>query len=162
MKLPVFIDFEASSLRVDSYPIEVAWNNQSGTIHSFLINPSHYPDDWNDWDPRAEALHGLTREYLKQHGQPPVDVARQLQDDLPKTLYSDAPDFDAFWLDRLFISANIKNNYIIKDATVLLERLDPDYYRYHDIARRRAGKPHRAAQDVAYLVNLYTECSDLY
>lgn len=56
--LPTFIDFEASSLRDTSFPIEVAWNN--GTeIESYIIRPAF---DWSDWDYNAEGLHGLSRE----------------------------------------------------------------------------------------------------
>ena len=42
--IPSFIDFEASSLTVKSYPIEVAWNLEDGTIESHLISPAGVPD----------------------------------------------------------------------------------------------------------------------
>src|SRR5947209_5891700 len=38
--LPPFLDFEASSLRSASYPIEVAWSHPDGSIESHLISPA--------------------------------------------------------------------------------------------------------------------------
>jgi hypothetical protein len=47
----VFLDFEASSLAKDSYPIEVGWVFEGGTgAESWLIRPA---PDWTDWDPNA-------------------------------------------------------------------------------------------------------------
>jgi len=51
---PKFIDFEASGLSDESYPIEVAWNNVDGTVESYLIN-TDCVTDWIYWDPNAEA-----------------------------------------------------------------------------------------------------------
>ena len=43
----VFLDFEASSLSKDSYPIEVGWAGEDGSTEAHLIRPA---PDWTDWD----------------------------------------------------------------------------------------------------------------
>ena len=82
MSLPLFIDFEASSLSGKSYPIEVAWSDREGNIESWLINPEHYPASWTDWNPGSERLHGLSRAYLAEHGTPPLKVAQRMNEQL--------------------------------------------------------------------------------
>lgn len=55
---PCFIDFEASSLEHNSYPIEVAWSDADGRIESWLIDTSGVPS-WTDWDDRVQqGMHG--------------------------------------------------------------------------------------------------------
>ena len=49
----VFLDFEASSLSDDSYPIEVGWVFEDGRTEAHLIRPA---PAWTDWDPAAEAI----------------------------------------------------------------------------------------------------------
>lgn len=48
----VFLDFEASSLSKQSYPIEVAWVFEDGRSEEYLIRPAPI---WTDWDSAAEA-----------------------------------------------------------------------------------------------------------
>lgn len=43
--MKVFLDFEASSLSDQSYPVEVAWVFQDGRTESHLINPA---PEWVD------------------------------------------------------------------------------------------------------------------
>ncbi|BCO32055.1 hypothetical protein TspCOW1_21580 [Thiohalobacter sp. COW1] len=105
MDLPRFLDIEASSLGRDSYPIEIAWSTPDGEIESYLINPYQIPD-WTDWDPAAEAIHGLSRRYLRDHGEDPKLVAGRIQAALAgQPVYSDAPEYDQGWLETLFRDA---------------------------------------------------------
>ncbi len=61
-----FLDFEASGLGPDSYPIEVAWGFFGiETTFSYLIRPAEH---WTDWDPVAEDLHELSRATLFEAG----------------------------------------------------------------------------------------------
>ncbi|MFW5828964.1 MAG: hypothetical protein ACOCXA_01770 [Planctomycetota bacterium] len=100
--LPCFIDCEASSFRRDSYPLAVAWSLPDGHIERLLIDPSPIPH-WQDWDPAAEAIHGLDRERLRRNGWHPAYVAERLREDLlGRDVYSDAAAFDEHWLRRLF------------------------------------------------------------
>ncbi len=159
MSLPRFIDFEASSLSGKSYPIEVAWSDQEGQIESWLINPEHYPANWIDWDPDSERLHGLSRAYLAEHGTPPLTVAQRMNEQLrDQRLYSDAPEYDGFWLRRLFDSVSLEATFELADATRLLHSLHPEYVRFSEKAREKSGGIHRATFDVNYLVELYRFC----
>jgi hypothetical protein len=102
MKYPVFLDIEASGLSDRSYPVEIAWNNGDGKVSSFLINVALVPG-WTHWDPNAEKLHGISRKTLEEDGVDPDAACHVLLTELKgKTVYSDASEFDQFWLDRLF------------------------------------------------------------
>jgi hypothetical protein len=98
-----FIDFEASSLAERSYPIEVAWIFADGTYESHLIRPAA---KWIDWDPEAEAIHGLSREHLMAEGEPHEHVARRMVEALAgHELCASAPSWDGKWLSALLRAA---------------------------------------------------------
>ena len=92
----VFLDFEASSLTKAAYPIEVGWVFETGEGESHLIRPA---DDWLDWDPAAEAVHGLARDRLVREGVPHDAVARRMVEVLSgHALHASAPSWDGKWL----------------------------------------------------------------
>ena len=132
---PVFLDCEASSLhRLDSYPIEVAWGFPNGEVESHLIDPAAYPADWLDWDPAAQAVHGLSRAYLRAHGQAPEDLAEAIEQALAgQAVYSDAPAFDNFWLRRLFQAVERDCPIECRPIEQLLRPLLPAHYFYFDL-----------------------------
>ncbi len=102
-----FLDFEASSLAEGSFPIEVAWVDQSGQGERYLIRPA---SDWTDWSGEAEMLHGIGRQELIRHGTPCVQVARRVVKVLAADgalVFSDSPQFDGRWLHRLLAAAGI-------------------------------------------------------
>lgn len=100
-----FLDFEASSLGDDSYPIEVGWVFEDGSEEQHLIRPA---PGWTDWDESAEALHGLSRERLEREGEPHDQVARRLLDVLsPHIVYVSAPSWDGKWLSVLLRAAGL-------------------------------------------------------
>ncbi len=72
--MPVFLDFEASSLGERSYPIEVGWVFADGAGEAHLIRPA---PEWTDWDPAAERIHGIGRGQLMATGTPYGEVARR-------------------------------------------------------------------------------------
>ena len=101
----VFLDFEASSLRKNGYPIEVGWVFEDGTSENHLIRPA---PDWSEWDPKAEAVHGIGRAELEAQGEPHDTVARLMVDSLaPYRLYASAPSWDGKWLSLLLRSAGL-------------------------------------------------------
>ena len=166
--LPTFIDFEASSLRSASYPIEVAWNRPDGTIEAYLISPAGIPR-WMDWSPEAEKLHGISRATLLTTGKPPAWICRRLHHQLTGTVvYSDEPDYDGAWLTELFAASYAgAPTFTIQSADDLLMRLlgprfgsriqaQPHLEAMKQTARRQVAGRHRAAWDVQYLVTLYT------
>ncbi|CAN7238639.1 hypothetical protein LJR219_000941 [Phenylobacterium sp. LjRoot219] len=111
----VFLDFEASSLGPDSYPIEVGWAGEDGSLESWLIRPA---PDWTDWDPTAEALHGLSRERLLAAGQPLEAVARRALEALSDhEVYVSAPSWDGKWMSVLLRAAGLPRHALrLKDV----------------------------------------------
>lgn len=105
-----FIDFEASSLGRHGYPIEVAWVLEDGTAETYLLRPLEV---WTDWDPAAEAVHGISREQLLQQGSPADVVANRLIDALGgHEVFASAPSWDGKWLSLLLRSAGLPRHAI--------------------------------------------------
>ncbi|MBS9719524.1 transcriptional regulator [Tianweitania sp. BSSL-BM11] len=101
----VFLDFEASSLSKKSYPIEVAWVTESGEAFTSLLRPIR---DWTDWSADAEQIHGLSRERLRDEGQPANEVAHLMVKALKgHDLYASAPSWDGKWLSVLLRAAGL-------------------------------------------------------
>ncbi len=149
--LPSFLDFEASSF--DGQPIEVAISTADGEIRSWLIRPA---PGWTDWSPKAEALHGISREMLARDGVPVRDVARLLNLALAdRVVYSDSPEFDEWWCRQLFEAAGEEMHFSIGHAGFVIPDVPRRNAKIEREARRRAGPAHRAARDVAFLVEFY-------
>jgi hypothetical protein len=95
----VFLDFEASSLAKDSYPIEVGWIFEDGTAASFLIKPA---PDWTDWSSESEEIHGISRSMLENEGMSVEAVANEMLSSLAgHELYASAPSWDGKWMSVL-------------------------------------------------------------
>ncbi len=151
-----FIDVEASGLGPQSWPIEVGWVFSTGDARSVLIRPA---DNWSmtAWEKSAEALHGITPPTLVTSGREPLDVALILNAALGgAVVYSDAPDYDSFWLFRLYDAAGVKPNYRLNDLGDLLRPLwDRQPRELVDLASEEAPHTHRAAADVLHLQTMY-------
>lgn len=101
----IFLDFEASSLGRDGYPIEIGWAAEDGSSEACLIRPA---PEWTDWDPAAERVHGLTRERLCLEGAPHDEVARRALDVLAgHRLFVSAPSWDGKWMSVLLRAAGL-------------------------------------------------------
>lgn len=113
----VFLDFEASSLDKESYPIEVGWIFASGGEESHLIKPA---PSWTDWSAESEATHHLTREQLMAKGTPHDVVARHMLDVLSgHALFATAPSWDGHWLSRLLRAAGLPRHALrLQDTDV--------------------------------------------
>jgi hypothetical protein len=169
--IPCFLDFEASSLSMESYPIEVAWNLEDGTIESHLISPAGIAD-WTEWDAEAEKIHGIRREELIAGGKQSAWVCQRMNEQLAgRVVYTDAPRFDGRWLLRLFEAGGIAHQFRIDDSDDLFVSLiSPNVsgrvwglvklWQMKQEARRLAPGRHRAAWDVEYLVRLWELASE--
>jgi hypothetical protein len=113
----VFLDFEASSLRKNGFPVEVGWVFEGGASEGHLIRPA---PGWSDWDPAAEAIHGLTRERLEREGTSHDEVARRMVETLAQhDLYASAPSWDGKWLSVLLRSAGFPRHTLrLRDTEV--------------------------------------------
>lgn len=108
--MKVFLDFEASSLSVRSYPIEIAWVFQDGRSESHLIAPA---PDWVDWDEAAEAIHGIARTTLVSDGEPHELVAHRAVEALTGCdLFASAPSWDGKWLSGLLRAATLPRHLL--------------------------------------------------
>jgi hypothetical protein len=107
----VFLDFEASSLSKQSYPVEVGWVGEDGAGESHLIRPA---PAWTEWDERAAAVHGITREQLQRDGEPHDAVcARLLAMFEGNDVLASAPSWDGHWLSML-LRASGKPRHLVR------------------------------------------------
>ncbi|CTQ48094.1 exonuclease, DNA polymerase III, epsilon subunit family [Jannaschia donghaensis] len=157
----IFIDFEASSLFSDSWPIEIglARIEPDGTISQTgrLIRPD---PAWSEtaWSPESAEVHRIPRSALDD-ADPAADVARWATDAIgDAVLISDAPEFDQRWLDRLLATRPGAPTLRIQDFdnaawTVFVESragISAALKAVYD-TRARRRTTHRAAQDAADL-----------
>jgi len=151
-----FIDFEASGLGPFSWPIEVGWALDDGLTDAVLINPA---PSWSmqAWDPKAERLHGITPRMLSDLGIDPSDACKRLETALEgRTVYSDAPDWDGFWMLRLFQAAGRRCDIRLHDFARAMPPLsDAAKARLLQQADRLAPRRHRASEDALHLLTLY-------
>lgn len=109
------------------------------------------------WDPKAERLHGISPKMLSDHGINPATACDRISAALDRcAVYSDAPDWDGFWLMRLFEAAGRKTSIRIRDFARAMPPLAPDQKAaLIQKADRLAPRRHRAAEDVLHLVTIY-------
>lgn len=152
-----FVDVEASGLGPHSWPIEVGWGFTGSDPRAILIKPA---DNWsmNAWEKPAEKLHGISPIQLVTEGKKPIEAALVLNAALGgATVYSDAPDYDSFWLFRLYDAAGIKPNYRLHDLGDLLRPIwTREPKELVDLAMTTAPHIHRAAADVRHLQQMYS------
>lgn len=162
---PAFIDFEASSLSPQSWPIEVgiAWlDGNRVVVESKLIKPDpSWPE--GDWNPESEAVHNIPRSDLED-AEPAKDVAQWLQSvTIGRTLVSDAPEFDQRWLDRLLSTVEEPLHMQIDDLNRILRIafshedgiVAPGRLHYAYKNRMSRKVIHRAGSDAANLAYAY-------
>ncbi|MBA1146684.1 hypothetical protein H0Z60_06390 [Ectothiorhodospiraceae bacterium WFHF3C12] len=161
--LPRFLDFEATGLHPDSYPIEVAWSDAAGEVESCLIRPE---EDWLDlpWDANAEAMHGISHERVMHEGQPAAEVCARLDDALRGcVVYCDAVTYDRMWLATLFEVVDRSPAFELRDVEDVIQPTDRrevsllwrEHLRSAALLENRGLRLHRAADDVRLLIAMY-------
>ena len=151
-----FSIFEASGLGARSWPVEVGWVDTSGESDAFLVRP-HRAWTMDAWDPTAEKLHGLKVETLRKEGLPVEHICACLNQKLRGIdVYSDAPDWDGFWLFQLYSAAGAKPSFELSNFGKLVRPLaagneEQLFARADEIAPRA----HRAIPDARHLLTLY-------
>jgi len=169
---PRFLDVEASSLSMDSYPIEVAWSDNYGTIESHLINP-YLVGHWTDWDYNAQQIHCISRKLCREEGISPEKLCKRMKNSISRgeVIYADGGSFDRNWIDVLFQEGTqlgyAKFDIVHSDAVMLplLQKIEKDekkcWQLYEQLkleARKIVKDRHRATVDVQYLIELYRLC----
>lgn len=146
---------------------------EDGTEEGHLIRPA---PDWDEWDARAEQIHGITRERLQREGAPHDAVARRMLEVLSgHDLFASAPSWDGQWLSRLLRAARLPRHALrLRDteeaqratALAVLERTPmPAEARARRVesllqaardAKDRQGAPaHRAVEDARQELRLW-------
>jgi hypothetical protein len=151
MQIPTILDIEASGFGRGSYPIEVGFIAGDGSLFCGLIQPE---PDWQHWDERAEALHGISRELLQQHGRPSGWMAGELNRRLHgQTVYCDGWGLDYPWLARLFDAAGLQPRFRLDDLRRLLSEDEAQRWRgvTEAVRRRQQLTRHRASADARVL-----------
>jgi len=151
MTPPAILDVEASGFGRGSYPIEVGFVAPDGGLFCSLIKPL---PEWQHWDESAQALHGITRELLIQHGRAAEWVAAEINQRLAgQTVYCDAWAHDYPWLARLFDVAGMVPRFKLADLRSLLN--EAEAARWHEalgeVREELQLQRHRASTDARVL-----------
>jgi hypothetical protein len=156
LKNIAFIDLEASGLSARSWPIEVGWCFAGAKPEALLIKPFA---DWSldEWSTDAEALHGISHKKIAAKGADPIVVCEKLNAALAgKEVFSDAPDWDGFWLYRLFQAAKLRQVFKLSDLNGLFRTTPPAKLDAILLeAAKRAPRKHRAAADVVHMRTIF-------
>jgi hypothetical protein len=124
----LFLDFEASGLHPDSYPIEVAIFGAAGSPYQRLIKPVAY---WAHWSYDAQDLHQIEREQLLQAGTEVSVVAQELNQQFAnKRLWVDN-NHDTFWMDVLFEAAGCEPLFEVMNLMHVLSEDQQLAFRRH-------------------------------
>lgn len=139
-----FVDFEASGIAPDSYPIEIAVVSVDAEYQA-LIRPVYY---WTYWSFDAQDIHGISREALLADGLEPSVIAAELNARFEGAkLCSDSPQ-DGFWLDTLYEAARVDPSFVLLPLESYVGRSAASEI-YRTILSNRA---HRALSDAAALM----------
>lgn len=124
--LPLILDVEASALE-HGFPIEIGIADPGqGTVHAWLVRP-HASWAWDAWNPASEKIHGLKKSDLDR-GDDVQTVAQAILRVVDgRSLATDNPEFDGFWLSKLFEAARedapaVEKHSLIDGVSALAQR----------------------------------------
>lgn len=162
MTLPTLLDIEASGFGRGSYPIEIGLARADGSSCAFLIQPL---SEWTHWDPKAELLHGISRNRLLREGHPVHQVACWLNDELGGigVAYSDSWGYDNTWLSLLFHHAGMLPAFRLEALRKLLSESQLALWTAtkEALVEERGIRRHRAAEDARLLQLTYQRTREL-
>lgn len=148
------IDFEASSLDEDSYPIEVGIaivRDERIDSWSSLIRIVPEWASRDAWSRTSESVHGISRRELIDAPRP-SSVMQELNDRTRglEIVYCDGGDFDVHWLRELSRASAIKPTFRIADINLLLGLDRRRRNRFAELIAATSA-PHRAGPDAKRL-----------
>ena len=155
----VFLDFEASSLSNESWPIEIgmSWLGEGGKVmtESDLIKPSPLWD-LDDWSTASACVHNIRMADLMKSADAHIISEKYRELLHGKCIISDNPRWEAMWLNRLFEAgegkANVQINSLHQFVDMTLDEYAKDKF-YEKI--RITMTPHRAGPDSAKLLKCW-------
>ena len=152
----VVIDFEATALTLQSYPIEVGVaiarnNTEPMETWSSLIQPDPSWNMRNQWDPDAEGIHGISGWQLRQ-GLPAVQVMEQLNALIAPIghAWCDGGHYDELWSTTSTLAAGIRPSFRLVSIGARIE-LNAQAKNCFDKILRSSSAPHRAGPDAERL-----------
>lgn len=152
--LPLILDIEASALE-NGFPIEIGIADAGqGTVHAWLIRP-YAGWAWDRWDSASERIHGLSRVDLDRGDDVRTVVQGVLHAAGGRKLATDNPEFDGFWLSKLFEAARedapaVEKGSLVDTASALAHRYRRSSADIDAINRaRNSAVDHSAAGDAA-------------
>jgi DNA polymerase III subunit epsilon len=166
----VFLDFEASSLTANSWPVEIglSWLRDDGEVesHARLIrrHPTWSMDDWSE---QSAAIHQIPSGILESKGLDAPDAAEWfLETAKGRLIGTDNPEFEAKWLRRLLeigrdeVAVNrqiarLADFYALIQPLLSEAALDMYFERL-----RRLKAPHRAGPDSARFATALKAATD--
>lgn len=122
-----FFDVEASGLHQGSFPIQFGWCDLNLQAEQFLVKP-HSTWTVELTDPESTKIHGIERQETIDHGLTLEMACLKLNNQFSEChVISDAPSFDEYWTNRLFVTANMKREFsICSIESVLLKYNSPE------------------------------------
>jgi hypothetical protein len=110
--------------------------------------------DWLHWDDGAEALHGISRALLQQHGKPARWMAEQLNARLRgQVVFCDGWGHDYTWLARLYDAVELRMSFKLDDLRKLLSEDEAARWKgvTEAVRARQQLTRHRASSDARVL-----------
>jgi hypothetical protein len=148
----IVIDFEATALTLQSYPIEVGVARLDRTggelaCWSTLIAPDPAWNMTDQWDPDAQRVHGISRWQLRG-GMAPAAAMAALDEWIGPcaTVWCDGGLYDAHWLQTLAAAAGITPRFSLHDLDTWL-RESPSLAAAYQRELSASSRPHRAGPD---------------
>ena len=157
MTSPVIIDIEASGFGRGSYPIEIGYYMPAGDSFCALILPE---PGWTHWDESAEAVHGISREFVVDKGRPAVEICLELNRRFRgERIYCDAWAYDYVWLSKLYDAVDLFPSFELKDLRDLLEDCEKTLWHATraSVELRLQLRRHRASGDARTLFETFLE-----
>lgn len=152
------IDFEASSLDLEGYPIEVGlavWAAPETPIFaaSTLIRPDEAWTRHGHWSPASAKLHGIRGRDLRALGHQPVHVAAALNEALGANVaWCDGGAYDAQWARALFRTGRTQASFTLGDWHQLATLLGSAARERCLAWLEQAPARHRAREDAVQLL----------
>ena len=156
----IVLDFEASSVLPQSYPIEVGlaiWKGLGSSIETWstLICPTK---DWinnGTWIAEAQAIHGIAPHDLSS-GMSASDTLDRLNDLVAdSTAYVDGGTYDQYWMMRLAFAGGMDIIPQMGNWLDVVNALSDDEQSHLQQWLRDHAAPHRAGPDSVRLMRAY-------
>lgn len=136
----IFLDFEATGLGPDSYPIEIALV-KADAQYTDLILPK---PDWEGYG--AEHIHCIPEYLIHAHGVDVECIKQRIDEFVDGPIWVDSITMDPFWFKKLYGP----NSFEFRDITLL------------DGYRRNPHPTHKALDDARYNFQEYNRLRPVF